>query len=331
MTANARITSCLVSFTLSVLLASCSVIDLPNEAVKRVIAGPGNTDGGNVPSRNSQAEANVAEASQSSLEGGSAPAAPAVQATAPPTQAAPQQAERPLATVSAASCVVDNSKLIPIIAVAAALQNRRLPQPQYGKNDELRAEKLVAETKQNVRGRSFQFILPVSREQVVVEQETLMIKPINFSGLLPTTPSNGNSIVVDRFVKTVGQTTDQGPFAGSRPRQIAQDEEFILALNVQGGDYARWPKGFKQMTLRIDQEKGQRAGRKRLAAPELGVLFAAHLLPPYMFQSVIRQKPRPDFPRDVSTLITSVLLEVECAALIDRSKNITLASIPIGP
>lgn len=249
-----------------------------------------------------------------------------------------QQQKAPISAGASAPgsspCQMDNASKpeISIVSLAVALQNQDLARRPSEKSDEfeLRAEKILAGVKQMTRGESFQFSVPVPSDQVTVETGSITVKPHGVTGgLLPTAVSNGNDIIVSRYVKNMGLINSQTTFAGTRT--IEKDEEFILAVRARGGDYARWPKGFKQLTLRLDREHKQSSKRKKSVAPELAVLFAARLQSPYLIQEASHQSPRPDFPHDITSRMTVVVIELACAALIDRAKNIALAPITIGP
>ena len=98
-------------------------------------------------------------------------------------------------------------------------------------------------------------------------------------------------------------------------------------MSVRGGDYLRWPKGFQPVTFPVPKE----ARRQSRAKPALAVLFTARLRSPYIIEETTRQSPRPAFPHDVTTDITTVQLEIECAALINKSNNVVLQSIALSP
>jgi hypothetical protein len=247
-------------------------------------------------------------------------------------QAAATSAEAPPAPGSA--CQLDGSKPaeVSIVALARALQGLALKQrPSETKTDfEDRAEKTLANAKQIPGRGTFQFTVAVPPDQVVVDATTgaLTVNPAHVSGgLVPTTLGNGNRIVISRSTRKVGAINTEDGFAGKQ--LVDKDEEIILAVSVRGGDYLRWPKSFRAMTFRTQHEVARRSKGKP-AVPDLAVLFSARLRSPYMAEEITYQRPRPDFPRDVTTHTTTVFVELECAALINRSKNVTLEPIAFG-
>ena len=213
-----------------------------------------------------------------------------------------------------------------------ALRKTDLKRRQYETIDEfeLRAEKLLAEARRITGDGSFKFTVPVPPSQVVVDaaRGVLTVSPTSASGLVPTTVGNGNRIIISRSTRTAGATTVETAFGGRH--LAAKEEEVVLAVNVRGGDYLRWPKGFQPVTFPMTREAGRRSKAKP-AAPTLAVLFTARLRSPYIIEETTRQSPRPDFNRDVTTYTTTVQLDIECAALINKSNNVLLQSIALNP
>ena len=214
-----------------------------------------------------------------------------------------------------------------------ALRKPDLKRRQYETIDEfeLRAEKLLADARRITGDGSFKFTVPVPPGQVVFDaaRGVLTVSPTSASsGLVPTTVGNGNRIIISRSTRTAGATTVETPFGGRH--LAAKEEEVVLAVNVRGGDYLRWPKGFQPVTFPMASEAGRRSKAKP-AAPALAVLFTARLRSPYIIEETTRQSPRPDFPHDVTTYTTTVQLEIECAALINKSNNVLLQSIALSP
>jgi hypothetical protein len=211
-----------------------------------------------------------------------------------------------------------------------ALRKPELKRRQYETIDEfeLRAEKLLADARRITGDGSFKFTVPVPPDHVVFDpaRGVLTVSPSASSGLVPTTIGNGNRIVISRTARTAGATTVETPFGGRR--LAAKEEEVVLAVNVRGGDYLRWPKGFQPVTFPM-KEAGRRS-RAKPATPSLAVLFAARLRSPYIIEETTRQSPRPDFPHDVTTYTTTLPLEIECAALIDKSNNVLLQAIALS-
>jgi len=212
-----------------------------------------------------------------------------------------------------------------------ALRKPELKRRQYESIDEfeLRAEKLLADARQITGGGSFKFSVPVPPEQVAVDaaRGVLTINPGASSGLVQTTVGNGNRIIISRSARTAGATTVETPFGGKH--LAAKEEEVVLAVNVRGGDYLRWPKGFHSVTFPMAKEAGRRS-RSKTAAPALAVLFTARLRSPYIIEETTRQSPRPDFNHDVTTYTTAIQLELECAALINKSSNALLQPIALS-
>jgi hypothetical protein len=213
-----------------------------------------------------------------------------------------------------------------------ALRKPELKRRSYESIDEfeLRAEKLLADARRLTGPGSFKFTVPVPPGQVGVDvaRGVMTVSPTSSSGLVPTAVGNGNRIIISRSMRTAGATTVETPFGGKH--LAAKEEEVVLAVNVQGGDYLRWPKGFQPVTFPMAKEAGRRSKAKP-AAPTLAVLFSARLRSPYIIEETTRQSPRPDFPHDVTTYTTTVPLEIECAALIDKSNNVLLQPITLSP
>jgi hypothetical protein len=209
-----------------------------------------------------------------------------------------------------------------------ALRKPELKRRQYESIDEfeLRAEKLLADARQITGGGSFKFSVPVPPEQVAVDaaRGVLMVNPGASSGLVQTTVGNGNRIIISRSARTAGATTVETPFGGKH--LAAKEEEVVLAVNVRGGDYLRWPKGFHSVTFPMAKD----AVRGSRAKPALAVLFTARLRSPYITEETTRQSPRPDFNHDVTTYTTTIQLELECAALINKSSNVLLQPIALS-
>jgi len=213
-----------------------------------------------------------------------------------------------------------------------ALRKPELKRRQYESIDEfeLRAEKLLADARRLIGDGSFKFTVPVSPGQVAFDaaRGVLTVSPTSAaSGLVPTTVGNGNRIIISRSARTAGATTVETPFGGKH--LAAKEEEVVLAVNVRGGDYLRWPKGFHSVTFPMAKEAGRRS-RSKTAAPALAVLFTARLRSPYIIEETTRQSPRPDFNHDVTTYTTAIQLELECAALINKSSNALLQPIALS-
>lgn len=263
------------------------------------------------------------------------PSAATSQASLPKTgstQEAITSVEAPQAPASA--CQLDGSKLreISVVDLARALQTPALRRRQSESSEEfeLRAEKALAEIKRMTGGDLFNFTVPVPPAQVVVDATAgvLTVHPANISGgLVPTTIGNGNRVIIAQSARNLGTTSSE---AGLFGRYVAtKEEQVILAVNVSGGDYLGWPKGFKAATFQWEHQTARRS-KTKTPPPELAVLFRARLQSPYIAEETTLQRPRPDFPHDVTTVTTTVFVELECATLINRSKNTTLAHL-FGP
>jgi hypothetical protein len=232
------------------------------------------------------------------------------------------------------SCQLGGAKPteISLVALGMALRKPDLKRRQYETIDEfeLRAEKLLADARRLTGDGSFKFTVPVPPDQVAFDaaRGVLTVSPSASSGLVPTTVGDGNRIIISRSIRTAGATNVETPFGGRH--LAAKEEEVVLAVNVRGGDYLRWPKGFQPVTFQMVREAGRRS-RAKPAAPTLAVLFTVRLRSPYIIEETTRQSPRPDFPHDVTTYTTTVQLDIECAALINKSNNVLLQSIALSP
>lgn len=220
------------------------------------------------------------------------------------------------------------------MALADALQKPALKRQQFETTEEFeaRAEKLLADARRITGPGSFKFTVPVPADQIMadVKMGLLTVVPAAISsGLVPTMIGNGNRIIVVRSMRTVGAIPSETAFSGRR--LVAKEEETVLAVSARGGDYLRWPRGFNGVKFRIEQEVVRRSKKKDSNYYNLAVLFTARLQSPYLTQEITRQSPRLDFPHDVTTHITTIAVQLECAALINRSNNVTLQPIDLGP
>jgi hypothetical protein len=101
-------------------------------------------------------------------------------------------------------------------------------------------------------------------------------------------------------------------------------------VNVGGGDYLRWPRGFKSLTFQVPTDETRRA-KPATISPQLAVLFTGKLRSPYLIQEVTRQNSNQDVLRDLTIYTTAVTIDLECAALVDATRNLTLATIAVSP
>jgi hypothetical protein len=219
---------------------------------------------------------------------------------------------------------------VSIVALAAALQKPGLERQRFENQDEFeaRAEKLLADAKQITHGKSFKFIIPVPSDQVLIDKKNneVIVKPASLTGsLLPTIIGNGNRIIVARSTRNVDPINVDTPFSGKKT--IGKEEQFVLATSARGGDYRRWPKGFQPLTIKQNLDGNRRRSKIKGQVYELGVMFTGRLQSPYILHDVMHQGPRPDFPYDITTRITTVVIELECSALIDRSTSAVLLPI----
>ena len=243
---------------------------------------------------------------------------------------APDPSASPSAPLS--SCQLNGSTpSASITMLADALRNPALKRRPIELIDEfeLRAEKLLSDARRITGGGVFTFSVPVPADQVVFDAKsgTLTVKPSAVvSGLIPTTLGNGNRVVVVRSIRSLGSNPRETPFEGHRV--VTKDEEYILAVNVRGGDYLRWPKNFKTMIFQQDPTIG-RVKSKRPVVHDVAVLFAGRLQSPYIAQDVTRREPSGEFDHEVTTNITTVILDPECASLVDRTDNRILTPLPL--
>jgi hypothetical protein len=247
-----------------------------------------------------------------------------------PPDLPPQPRRTPLS-----ACQLNGSKPdeISVVALAHALQNPGLKRRPQETNDEfeMRAEKLLGDARKIVGNDSFKFTVPVPADQVTFDPTAgaLTVHPAAISGgLVPTIVGNGNRVVVSRSIRNTGTTNIETPFDGRQ--QITKQEEIVLAVNVGGGDYLRWPRGFKSLTFQVPTDETRRA-KPATASPQLAVLFTGKLRSPYLIQEVTRQNSNQDVLRDLTIYTTAVTIDLECAALVDATRNLTLATIAVSP
>jgi hypothetical protein len=247
-----------------------------------------------------------------------------------PTEASPAERPDPPGVKSAAVaslCRFDAAKPpISMAQLAVTLGGPEFKRKPYEDSAtfDIRVEKPLADAKRLVGDGHFTFIVPVPASQVLFDTKasTITVNPAPLSqGLLPTIPGNGNQLVLVRRVRSIGTVSAHTAFAGQH--SVANEEEDIVAVNVRGGDYVRWPKGFKALVVPIAKP----TARHKMPAPQVGVLFAARLQSPYVMQEVTRQTPRDDFPRNVTSYITSILVDVDCAMMVDSATETVLAPL----
>jgi hypothetical protein len=233
------------------------------------------------------------------------------------------------------ACQLNGSKPaeISLVALAHALQNPGLKRRPVESNDEfeMRAEKLLGEARKIIGSGSFKFTVPVPSDQITFDaaQGALTVHPAPISGgLVPTMVGNGNRVVISRLTRDTGRTDIQTPFDGRQT--VAKQEEIVLAVNVGGGDYRRWPRGFKTLTIQISPNETP-STKQGATVPQLAVLFSGRLRAPYLLQEVTRQNSQLDIVRDLTIQATAIMIDLECAALFDTATNLTLATIAVGP
>jgi hypothetical protein len=260
----------------------------------------------------------------------------------PPATAEPKSAEtlsvdqtatKPsdVRTSTAQACTPPLKPPVSIVALANLLRNPELRRRRGETTDEfdIRTEKLLGEPRRMVGEGAFPFVVPVPREQIEFDPKTstLTIKPTRYSaGLLPTVIGNGNQVIIVRSTRTSGTVTTLTAFEGKR--LVPKDEETVVAVNVHGGDHLGWPRNFKSMSFQI-APVGDRRNKRKVQPPDVAVVFAGRLQSPYISEGISRQESRPDFLHDVTTYTTTVVIDSECAALLNRTDNQVLTTFDL--